>query len=530
MGSVLNNAYQKHKNLPPGPIPFPVVGNLPQIIMRRRKHKRNYDMFQELRHEYGDLFRVNMGSNPMVFVFGSKYIREVLVEKGQYFINRSQTELARKMAGGKGIIFTNGHPWKEMRRFALMTMRDFGLGKKSLESRVQDEVKIIIEEFAGQKGAFFPKRMYLNAISNNICALVFGQRYEYTDPELQKVLDVLDYLGQNAGAEMPENFLPFLTHVPGYPSKIRQIVANNLIMRDFILAKLDEHRETFDPKDIRDFMDLYIDIEVNGSTNEVLSDENMFRVIMDIFSAGTETTATTMTWVTLFVSTHPHVLQKCQEEVDRIVGQGRMVNLVDKPNMPYMMATIHEAQRLASVVPASLPRETTADVQVGRHLLPQGTMIMPYSASVHWDPDLFPEPMAYKPDIQVEMPDKRLQASGLAEAGPTKRIGVEARHPVEKLLLNDVRRSEQQEMMTKALVFGQHAPIRAKMERNLLAQFQRLPGLQSSLVGLETLLDMDDTIEFEDIFNLEDNSAMPKTTGPNRSLHDVMEHRLNMRF
>jgi len=401
-GSYLNGVYQRHKNLPPGPLTFPFLGNMPQIVMGRRKHKRNYDVFQELRQQYGDLFRISMGSKPMVFIFGPKYIKEVLVEKGQYFINRSQTELAVKLSGQKGIIFTNGHPWKEMRRFTLMTMRDFGLGKKSLESRVQDEVKIMIEEFASQKGAFFPKRMYLNAISNNICALVFGQRYEYTDPEFQKVLDVLDYLSQNAGAEMPENFLPFLTHVPGYPSKVRQLVKNNLVMRAFILSKLEEHRQTFDKEDIRDFMDLYIDIEVNGSTNDVLTEENMFRTIMDFFSAGTETTATTMTWITLYICRAPHVLKKCQEEIDRVVGQGRMVNLQDKPDMPYMMAAIQEAQRIASVVPCSLPRETTADVRVGEHVLPKGTMIMPYTASVHWDPEVFPDPMEYKPERWID--------------------------------------------------------------------------------------------------------------------------------
>merc|ERR1712187_860160 len=98
------------------------------------------------------------------------------------------------------------------------------------------------------------------------------------------------------------------------------------------------------------------------------------------------------------------------------------------------------------------------------------------------------------------------------------------------LLIDDSKRSEQQEMMAKALVYGLHAPIRAKMERELLSQFQRLPGLKSSLVGLETVMDLDETIEFEDVFNLEENNPAPRTTGPNRSLHDVMEQRLNMRF
>mmetsp|Transcript_21826 Transcript_21826/g.48233 ORF Transcript_21826/g.48233 Transcript_21826/m.48233 type:complete len:141 (+) Transcript_21826:85-507(+) len=118
----------------------------------------------------------------------------------------------------------------------------------------------------------------------------------------------------------------------------------------------------------------------------------------------------------------------------------------------------------------------------------------------------------------------------LINQGIELNTGAEARHPVERLLLDGGRRTEQQEMMAKSIVFGQHAPLRAKMERNLLSQFQRLPGLPSSLVGLETVLDMDDTIEFEDVFNLEADAPVSRSMGANFGLHEVMESRLNMRF
>merc|ERR1719394_2005542 len=106
-----------------------------------------------------------------------------------------------------------------------------------------------------------------------------------------------------------------------------------------------------------------------------------------------------------------------------------------------------------------------------------------------------------------------MTTQGMEGTGPTSRSGASVRHPVEKLLIDNSKRSEQQEMMAKSIVFGQHAPIRAKMERELLSQFQRLPGLPSSLVGLETMLDMDDTIEFEE------DAPMPRTTGPNFPVH-----------
>lgn len=127
-----------------------------------------------------------------------------------------------------------------------------------------------------------------------------------------------------------------------------------------------------------------------------------------------------------------------------------------------------------------------------------------------------------------ERPDMRMHTQGVSQ--PMEQSAAQARHPVEKMLLTEPHRAEQQEMMAKAMIHGMHAPLRLKMERELLSSFQRLPGLPSSLVGLETVLGRDETIEFEDIFNLDANAPVPKNLGPNLSVHDVMEKRLNMRF
>mmetsp|Transcript_55479 Transcript_55479/g.147435 ORF Transcript_55479/g.147435 Transcript_55479/m.147435 type:complete len:151 (-) Transcript_55479:62-514(-) len=138
--------------------------------------------------------------------------------------------------------------------------------------------------------------------------------------------------------------------------------------------------------------------------------------------------------------------------------------------------------------------------------------------------------MIYKPEINVELPDTRMNAKGMEAVGPKTSPETGARHPLEKLLVDNAKRAEQQEMMAKSVVFGQHAPIRAKMERELMAQFQRLPGLPSSMMGLETVLGLDTTIEWEDVFNREEDAPMPRTVGPNFPVHRVMEKRLNMRF
>ena len=59
-------------------------------------------------------------------------------------------------------------------------MRDFGLGKQSLDERIKNEALTLAEQFRGRNGqAFDPQDDLSKAVSNIICSIAFGKRYYY---------------------------------------------------------------------------------------------------------------------------------------------------------------------------------------------------------------------------------------------------------------------------------------------------------------------------------------------------------------
>ena len=71
----------------------------------------------------------------------------------------------------------HGPHWKTLKRFTLRALRDFGLGKTSLEDKIKDEVEIVLAEFDEVRGKpLSPHKLFGKAVSNIICSIIFGQR------------------------------------------------------------------------------------------------------------------------------------------------------------------------------------------------------------------------------------------------------------------------------------------------------------------------------------------------------------------
>jgi cytochrome P450 len=128
-------------------------------------------------------------------------------------------------------------------------------------------------------------------------------------------------------------------------------------------------------------------MQARDEDGEPLSDRELRDELVTLLVAGHETTATSLAWTLERITRHPAVIAR----------------LEDDPEGEYLDAVIKESLRLRPVVPA-VARKLAEPVELGGHLLPKGVFIVPSIYLTHRRPDIYPDPLAFKPERFIDDP------------------------------------------------------------------------------------------------------------------------------
>uniref|UniRef100_A0A3Q1I7A9 Cytochrome P450, family 2, subfamily X, polypeptide 9 n=1 Tax=Anabas testudineus TaxID=64144 RepID=A0A3Q1I7A9_ANATE len=367
---------RRPKNFPPGPLTLPVLGNL--INLSLENPLKDFEM---LRKSYGNVYSLFIGPKPAVVINGVNAIKEALMTKANDFSGRPQDLFINDVTERKGVVMVDyGPSWRDHRRFALMTLRNFGLGKNSMEERIHGEIKHIINTLEKNIGKILsPQVMFHNAASNIICQVLFGTRYEYDDEFIREIVRCVrenSKLANGPWAMLYDSF-PMIHNLPlPFTKAFRNV-------EKLVIKLVNEHKKTRVAGEPRDFVDCYLDeLDKRGSDGSSFSEEQLIIYSLDLHFAGTDTTSNTLLTGFLYLMTNPHIQERCQQEIDRVlVGKDR-VGFDDRHNMPYMQAVTHEVQRIANTVPLSVFHCTTKDTELMGYSIPKGTIVIPNLTSV----------------------------------------------------------------------------------------------------------------------------------------------------
>ncbi|XP_032885180.1 cytochrome P450 2U1 [Amblyraja radiata] len=384
-------------------------------------------LLDALGRAHGSVCSLWLGSRLLVVLSGFQTVRDALQRRADVFSDRPTIPLVTIITQRKGIVFAPyGLVWKEQRKFSLSTLRHFGFGKLDLEPKILEELQFVKSELYDAEGtAFSPFHIINNAVSNIICSMCLGKRFDYEDEEFRIVLHQIAR-GMKLASNSPAiliNVFPFLQYLPFGPFKeFSQTVKD---VTSFLKNIIAAHRKTLDPENPRDFIDFYlkeVDCEMQRNQDTNFSEDYLFYIISDLFVAGTDTTSNTLLWAILIMASYPGVQEQVYNEIRAVVGESRSPSIKDKHHMPFTEATIMEIQRMTTVVPLAIPHMASETVDFKGYTIPKGSIVIANLWSVHRDVSMWEKPDEFNPSRFLDADGNVVKHEAFMPFGIGKRI------------------------------------------------------------------------------------------------------------
>ncbi|XP_052200411.1 trimethyltridecatetraene synthase-like [Diospyros lotus] len=395
--------FGRRRNLPPGPRPWPIVGNL--NLIGPLPHQSLHNLSQK----YGHLMQLKFGSFPVVVASSAEMAKQFLKTHDQTFASRPA------MAAGKYTTYNYndltwapyGPFWRQGRKVFLSEL--FSL--KRLESfeyiRVEERQASLARLFK-LSGKPIRLKDHLSRLTLSVISrIVLGRKYvgESVDDksivvleEFQEILDELFLLNGvlNIGDWIP--WIEFLD-LQGYVKRMKTLKEKLDRFNEHVLVEHEVRRKLegkgFVP---RDMVDVLLELADDSYLEVKFTSDSVKGFIQDLIAGGTDTSATTVEWALSELLKHPNLITKAIEELDRVVGKERWVEERDFPHLPYLDAIVKETMRLHPVAVLLAPHQALEDCQVAGYHISKGTRVFINVWSMGRDPKLWESPEQFQPE------------------------------------------------------------------------------------------------------------------------------------
>uniref|UniRef100_T1JMZ1 Cytochrome P450 n=1 Tax=Strigamia maritima TaxID=126957 RepID=T1JMZ1_STRMM len=380
------------KNLPPGPREIPFLGYLP--FLTRKPHLA----FTKLQKKYGDIFTISIAKERVVVLSSFKLIKEAFQQSDKFMERPNSFSDLLTFDSIEGMLGNGGAQRKELRHFSLSTLRQLGMGKASLEPKIQDEILYLVNSIKnlGGKPAYL-RDMIKTSITNIMCTIMYGNRLDYNNDEFQQLLQLSNNFVSSLGIDKLSQYLPeFLINLLGI-TKPKDF--GTMLYRK-ILNEVQKYDKIHDGVNSQlSFIDAWrTEAEKPNSNTANFNEKKLAKILSELFIAGSHTTSTTLQWALLYLTKYPNVQTKLQKEIDDVIGKERQPSMTDQKLMPYTQATILELNRIISLAPLLTPHCSTDDTTLAGYFIPKDTTIHGNVWAIHHNPELFPEPECFKPE------------------------------------------------------------------------------------------------------------------------------------
>ncbi|MET9697218.1 cytochrome P450 [Streptomyces sp. NPDC006529] len=372
----------------------PVVpGRLPLLGHALQLWREPIAFLESLR-THGAIVRIDIGTWPVHVLTEPDHVHAVLVQRAQQFGRGRIFDRLRPMFGN-GIVTTDGEFHRKQRRMMQPAFHRNHIADYS-EVMCRQAEEMVTSWTAGREVSMVTeaRRYALSSVAEMIFS---GEMSRPAVAEVHRSLPIV-LEGMLVRAVMPK----FLDGVPiAYNRRFDAAAARLRRIIDQVIAQYDGGQG-----DHKDLLGLLLS-SVDTETGEGMSPEQVRDEVIAIMFAGTETSATTLSWMFHELGRHPEVEKRLHAEVDAVVGN-RPVRPDDLPRLTYTHSVFQETLRLHS--PLLFTRRALEPLTLGGVAIPKGAELAYSPHALHRDPALFREPARFDPDRWHEDAGERPRA------------------------------------------------------------------------------------------------------------------------
>ncbi|KAI3717036.1 hypothetical protein L1987_68351 [Smallanthus sonchifolius] len=408
----------KPKNLPPGPKRLPIIGNL--HLLGDQPH----ESLAKLAEIHGPIMSLQLGHITTLVISSSNAAKEVLQTQDLAFSTRHIPDSvhARNHARSSVVWLPVCTEWRTLRRILntnIFSNKSLKANQHLRSQKVEELVAYchkasLSNDYVDIGRAAF--RTSLNLLSNTIFSKDLIDPYEDSGKEFKEVIGSI-----MADVAKPNvvDFFPVLKKID--PQGIRRRMTRNFRKVLEIFDELIEERLRIGRFDQDDVLDVCLKI-IQDNPNEI-NHTHIKSLFLDLFSAGTDTTSTTLEWAMAEVLRNPHTMTKAKQELEEVIGKGKIVKEDDVSRLPYLSCIVKEALRLHAPAPLLIHRKVHKQVQLNGYTITEGTLVLVNAWAIGRDPTVWDDSLEFKPQRFLESGlDVRGQDFDLIPFGGGRRI------------------------------------------------------------------------------------------------------------
>ncbi|KAG4271308.1 hypothetical protein FPRO04_11070 [Fusarium proliferatum] len=394
----------KKPPLPPGPKGLPFLGNIRDLPP---SGTLEWPHWQSHKEKYGPITSVTVLGQHFVILHDRQVITDLLETRAMKSASRPKLVFAGDIVGYDGVM-------------GLMPYnRTFRTHRKLTATQVSPKSITRFEPIQELEILKLLKRLHQDPNSENLPdhlnqlpgSIMLRILYNYeTDPSksdhiVNMANIVMEEFSQatTPGAWMVD-FIPWLRHIPDWMPGAGFKKTAKLFRQHLLQNVQDPYQYVKDQmangKDNVSYVaGLIKDIhrKIDAEEESVIA-----WTAASMMNAGTDTSGATLLAFFAAMLLNPNVQKKAQEEIDNIIGDSRIPSFADKPNLPYISAIAQEVLRWHTLAPMGFPHMTTEDDTYRGYFIPKNTLLFPAVASLTHDPEVYHDPMEFKPERYFE--------------------------------------------------------------------------------------------------------------------------------